>query len=94
MNSSLNEEVTKVAYELYEKSGSQEGNDLLNWLAAEKIVNFRKMLYSGISGEAILMLEYKPAHIAESARPSSGKSRSRSRKALIKGYTKEIGVGL
>ena len=34
----LNAEITKVALELYEKSGRVEGRDLVNWLEAEKIV--------------------------------------------------------
>lgn len=33
----LHEEISKVAYELYEKSG-RVGRDLENWLEAEKIV--------------------------------------------------------
>lgn len=33
----LREEISKVAYELYEKSG-KAGRDLENWLEAEKIV--------------------------------------------------------
>jgi hypothetical protein len=34
----LHKEITKVASELYEKSGRVEGHDLDNWLEAEKIV--------------------------------------------------------
>ncbi len=34
----LHEEITKVARELYEKSGHVEGRDRENWLEAEKIV--------------------------------------------------------
>jgi hypothetical protein len=34
----LHEEISKVAYELYEKSGRIEGRDLDNWLEAERIV--------------------------------------------------------
>jgi hypothetical protein len=34
----LHTEITKVAVELYEKSGRVEGRDLDNWLEAEKIV--------------------------------------------------------
>ena len=56
MIDSLNDEITRVAYELYEKSNRREGNDLLNWLAAEKIVNFRKKLFPDW-GEAIALLE-------------------------------------
>jgi hypothetical protein len=37
----LHEEISKVAYELYEKSGRVKGRDLKNWLEAEKIVTAR-----------------------------------------------------
>ncbi|MCC6048040.1 MAG: DUF2934 domain-containing protein [Thermodesulfobacterium sp.] len=34
----LEEEIRRVAYELYEKSGCIPGRDLENWLEAERIV--------------------------------------------------------
>ncbi len=34
----LNEEIARVAYTLWEKSGKVPGKDLENWLEAEKIV--------------------------------------------------------
>ena len=34
----LNDEIAKVAYELYEKSGKVDGRDIEHWLEAEKIV--------------------------------------------------------
>ena len=34
----LYEEIAKVAYEIYEKSGYIEGRDLDNWLEAERVV--------------------------------------------------------
>lgn len=37
----LQEEIRKVAYELYEKSGRMGGREVENWLAAEKIVMAR-----------------------------------------------------
>jgi hypothetical protein len=37
----LNAKITKVAFELYEKSGRVEGRDLDNWLEAEKLVTSR-----------------------------------------------------
>jgi len=37
----LYDEIAKVAYELYEKSGYTEGRDLDNWLEAERIVMAR-----------------------------------------------------
>ena len=37
----MHEEIKKVAYELYEKSGRIGGRETENWLAAEKIVMAR-----------------------------------------------------
>jgi hypothetical protein len=37
----LYEEIAKVAYELYEKSGYIDGRDLDNWLEAEGVVMAR-----------------------------------------------------
>jgi hypothetical protein len=34
----LYEEIAKIAYELYEKSGRLDGRELDNWLEAERIV--------------------------------------------------------
>jgi hypothetical protein len=34
----LHEEIARVAYELYKKSGCIEGRDAVNWLDAERIV--------------------------------------------------------
>ncbi len=37
----LHDEISKLAYELYEKSGRPEGRDLENWCEAERIVMAR-----------------------------------------------------
>lgn len=37
----LYEEIARVAYELYEKTGYVDGRDLDNWLEAERIVMAR-----------------------------------------------------
>jgi len=37
----LYEEIAKVAYKLYEKSGYIDGRDLDNWLEAERVVMAR-----------------------------------------------------
>ena len=37
----LYDEIAKVAYELYERSGRIEGRELDNWLEAERIVMAR-----------------------------------------------------
>jgi hypothetical protein len=38
----LNEEIAKVAYELYERDGRQNGKDREHWLEAEGIVRARR----------------------------------------------------
>ncbi|HOG18556.1 MAG: hypothetical protein A4E73_02021 [Syntrophaceae bacterium PtaU1.Bin231] len=60
MNGDINDEITRVAYELYVKSGRVEGNDLLNWLAAEKIVRFERMLLGKQDEDAVPLLKYQP----------------------------------
>jgi hypothetical protein len=94
MINSLNEEITRVAYELYVKSDRREGNDLLNWLAAEKIVHFQKMLIPEIGEEAVALLEYKPVYSAKSTRSTSGKTKSRSRKAPPQRHPEPVRKGL
>jgi hypothetical protein len=42
MEDRMREEIAKVAYELYEKSGRVPGRDTLNWLEAERIVLARE----------------------------------------------------
>ena len=37
----IREEIERLAYELYEKSGKLSGRDVQNWLEAEKIVMAR-----------------------------------------------------
>ncbi len=39
MEDGVRQEIARVAFELYEKSGREEGKDLLHWLEAEKIVS-------------------------------------------------------
>jgi len=51
MNQEIHAEIERVAYELYERSGREEGKDLINWLAAEKIVLGRLALSGQIAGE-------------------------------------------
>jgi len=63
----LQDETTRVAYELYEKSGRKNGNDLQNWLAAEKIVYFNRMVFQSGFGDAFALLEYKPVDDGQKA---------------------------
>ena len=41
MENTMRDEIAKVAYDLYEKSGRAAGRDTQNWLEAEKIVRAR-----------------------------------------------------
>ncbi|HUI45411.1 MAG TPA: DUF2934 domain-containing protein [Nitrospirota bacterium] len=41
MEKNIYDEIAKVAYALYEKSGRVHGQDVQNWLEAEKIVSGR-----------------------------------------------------
>jgi hypothetical protein len=38
MKKAIHDEIARAAYELYEKAGRAHGNELKNWLEAEKIV--------------------------------------------------------
>jgi hypothetical protein len=66
----LEEEIKKVAYELYEKSGCISGRDLENWLEAERIVLSRYGL-----------LEQKEASTALPEKKEKAKRGRRSKKS-------------
>jgi hypothetical protein len=51
MNQEIRAENERVAHDLYERSGREEGKDLVNWLAAEKIVLGHLALSGRIAGE-------------------------------------------
>lgn len=68
MKSNLHDEISKVAKELYEKSGRIEGRDLDNWLEAEKIV----------------MARYKEKEKLGAEKPASKKKASTTKKAVVK----------
>ena len=72
----LQDEITKVAYSLYEKSGRQDGNELLNWLSAEKIVYFNHMILSEATGGAYALLEYKPMEEYQGLRPAKASQKN------------------
>jgi hypothetical protein len=38
MKKGMHDEIARIAYELYERGGKAHGNELKNWLEAEKIV--------------------------------------------------------
>ncbi len=45
----LHEEISRLAYELYERSGRADGRDRENWLEAEKIVKARHAGEAGVT---------------------------------------------
>jgi hypothetical protein len=55
----LYDEVAKIAHELYEKSGKEEGRDLFNWLEAERIVMARYGKREKIETESSASLKKK-----------------------------------
>ncbi len=74
----LHEEIKKVAYELYEKSGRIWGRDIENWLAAEKIVKARH-------------LQQERGVKAGSSAASSSHQRAAAKSKVQKSKTKETG---
>ena len=56
MNATLQDKINKVAYELYEKSGRQKGNDL-PLVEAEKIVHSQQMIQPMMDGKTIRLLQ-------------------------------------
>ena len=49
---SYRREIEKIAYELYEKNGWVDGNDLDHWLEAERIVSARQAEKTAVSWPA------------------------------------------
>lgn len=47
MNQTLHDEISKVAFNLYQKEGCPEGRHLFHWFEAEKIVNERNKSGAG-----------------------------------------------
>ena len=72
----LNEEIAKVAYDLYEKRGRGNGNDLDDWVRAEKIVMGR---YAKLKREEIDAMSEVAAKVTEKV---ATKKRQRKQAAL------------
>jgi hypothetical protein len=60
----LNEEIAKVAYDLYEKRGKGNGNDLDDWVKAEKIVTER---YARLKKDEIDLMSEVAKKVTEKA---------------------------
>ena len=50
MKQEIHAEIERIACDPYERSGREEGKDLINWLTAEKIVLGRLALSGRIAG--------------------------------------------
>jgi hypothetical protein len=57
----LYKEISKVAYELYEKRGKAEGRDLDDWLEAERILRARYKEEENLKAESSSSLKKKKA---------------------------------
>ncbi|MCC6347215.1 MAG: DUF2934 domain-containing protein [Nitrospirales bacterium] len=73
----VHEKISKVARELYEKSGWREGRDLENWLEAEKIVMNGGGRKKG--GEESGSGKEKRAAVKRGARKTEAKGETKSR---------------
>jgi hypothetical protein len=60
----LNEEIAKIAYDLYEKRGKGNGNDLDDWVKAEKIVTER---YTRLKKDEIDLMSEVAEKVTEKA---------------------------
>lgn len=69
----IHERIAERAYELYQKRGQSHGNDLDDWLEAERIV-----LSEHRPSEAAPVLKAKPASGAKSTRKASGEQKAAS----------------
>jgi hypothetical protein len=91
----INDEIAKVAYELFENSGRMYGCELENWLAAEKIVMERRS--SNIEQDANFISSTKdkkasskrnPGTLNTSKKTSESGLQIKTKKSLSKKQTK------
>ena len=89
----LNEEIRKVAYELYEKSGRIGGREVENWLAAEEIVMARHARLKQPAGAQPAKKVTKPnvrKVAAQNAEAEPKKTKSGSKKTTAKKTVKPL----
>jgi hypothetical protein len=60
----LNEEIAKVAYDLYERRGKSNGNDFDDWVKAEKIVTER---YAKLKRDEVDLMSEAAEKVTEKA---------------------------
>ncbi len=68
----MQDEIARVAYELFEKRGGVHGCDFDDWVEAEKIVRARRA--AGRSGKAAAEGAKRPTAAAKKAAPSRSSS--------------------
>lgn len=76
----LHEEIAKLAYELYERSGRAEGRDKENWLEAEKIVMARHAGDLGIAKQMELSAENVAKKVREAVKETVSGVKSAAKK--------------
>jgi hypothetical protein len=64
-SSDLDAEIARVAYDIFLARGGDDGDDLLDWLEAERIVHFRR---ASIDADGQLVDRQTPRPIAPSDR--------------------------
>lgn len=72
----LNDEIAKVAYEIYEKSGYIKGRDFVNWLEAERIVLARRIRQEA-EGRKETTVNEEPARKAGTAKKVTVKEKKK-----------------
>lgn len=79
----LQEEIAKVAHELYERDGRRNGLDLQHWLEAEKIVKARHSKKGKAADPAKPVEKATPTTVAKKSAPvkEAAKKTVRAKKA-------------
>ncbi len=84
----LHEEIAKLAYELYERSGRIEGRDRENWLEAEKIIRARHAGDTEATRQMELSAESVSRKLREAVRETVSGVKSATKK--VKKATKRV----
>jgi hypothetical protein len=84
---SLDEEITKVAYELFERDGGVHGKDREHWLEAEKIVRMRHVAQQPSQKEKPKATASKAAGAKKvsASKKTSPKPATKAQKGKVKG---------
>ncbi len=90
MKANIGDEISKVAYELWEKGGCQSGREIENWLEAERIVLIRSENKSTPVGKTKKTAPFEkiPVELKQSA-PGQLKKESTEKKAPGRKTTKK-----